>query len=183
MSTLMRSRLLLTAVLLGGLAPARAQNVGTANVTLNGSIGPGTCTVAAVNERFPTVMANTFNSNPANENSNSASWLPFHLTLTGCAGVTGATLVFGTAADAEPSRVSMFRNKATADAAPYAAIWLRPTTDCATGGTIAPAGTRNETISGATHQVPLCALYVKLAGGVVTRGTISTTFTVTITYR
>lgn len=173
-------------LLLPGLitaAPVCAQSTGTANIALTGQVQPGTCTVAAVNERFPTVMANTFNPNPASENSNSASWLPFNLTLTGCAGVTGATLVFGTAADAEPSRASMFRNKATADAAPYAAIWLRPTTDCATGGTIAPAGTRNETISGATHQVPLCALYVKLAGGVVTRGAISTLFTVTITYR
>ncbi len=179
----MRSLLLLTGLLIGGVVPVHAQGAGNVNVALNGSVAPGTCTVAPVNERFPTVTANTFNSNPANENSNSASWLPFNLTLTGCAGVTGATLVFGTATDAEPTRVSMFRNKATTGAAPYAAVWLRPGNDCAAGGTIAPASTRNETISGATHQVPLCALYVKLAGGVVTRGAISTTFTVTITYR
>ncbi|MGX9189169.1 fimbrial protein [Stenotrophomonas sp. Ker107b] len=180
---MMRIVCLLPLLMLVSVLPARAQSTGTSNVALTGRIQPGTCTVAAVNERFPTVMANTFNNNPASENSNSASWLPFNLTLTGCAGVTGATLVFGTAADAEPSRASMFRNKATADAAPYAAIWLRPTTDCATGGTIAPASTRNETISGSTHEVPLCALYVKLAGGVVTRGAISTRFTVTITYQ
>lgn len=180
----MQPLLLLTALLIGGLVPVYAQGLGNVNVALNGSIAPGTCTVADVDERFPTVKADTFNSDPASENSNPTSWLPFNLTLTDCAGVTGATMVFGTSADAEPTRVTLFRNKATVvPTAQYVAIWLRPGNDCAAGGTIAPGDTRSVTISGATHQVPLCALYVKLAGGAVKRGQIGTTFTVTITYR
>jgi type 1 fimbria pilin len=182
MSTLMRSLLLLTSVLLGGVVPARAQNVGTANVTLNGSIGPGTCTVAAVSKVMPTLGANVFNPSPTWAGGVSESHTPVDLTLSACSGVTGATFVFGTAADADATNAEFYRNKA-ANPAPNTAIRLRDTNACSTGNSVRPGASVSRAFSGASFSLPLCALYYKLPSGVVSRGGLSTTFTVTVTYR
>jgi type 1 fimbria pilin len=162
--------------------PAHAQSISTARIDLNGSIQAGTCTVAAVTRTMPPVSADVFPQVPTQTGTAAASYTDFALALTACSGVTGATFKFGDAADASTQQASVFRNKA-ANGAPYTAIWLRDSAACTAGGTIAPGGSISRNFTAATYAFPLCAQYVKVAGGLVTMGPLTTTFTVTITYR
>lgn len=160
--------------------PAHAQSA--VRVDLNGSIAAGTCTIAAVTKTMPTVPASGFPQTAASNTGIVASYTPFELSLRSCSGVTGATFVFGTTADAEPLQNDSFRNKA-ANGAAYVAIWVRETAACNSGTTIRPGGTLSRDIATATLSIPLCAQYFKMAGGLVTMGPLTTNFTITVTYR
>lgn len=154
----------------------------TVRVDLNGSIQAGTCTAAAVTKTMPAVKASAFPQTAAGKAGVAASYTPFDVALTGCSGVTGANFVFGAAADAEPQQTDSFRNKAT-NGAPFTAIWVRETAACSTGATVRPGATLSKTFATATYTLPMCAQYYKFAGGLVSMGPLTTTFTVTVTYR
>lgn len=157
------------------VAPAYAQNV-----SLNGSVSPGTCTVNSPSHTMPTVGADAFPSIAGD--GVAESYTPFVLELTACSGVKGARLTFGTAADAAPAPdATMFRNKLTTGAAPNTGIWIQQGACSASGITVAPGGVLNRTFTGA-HAESLCAQYAKVGTGEVTAGDVGSTFTVTVDY-
>jgi len=161
-------------------APAHAQS--SARVELNGHVNAGTCTVAAVTKAIAHVGANAFPQTAAGTGGITASYTNFELSLTGCSGVTGASFQMGAAADAS-TQANVFKNKAT-NGAPFTGYWIKEGTGrCATGATVAPGDAISKNFTAATYQLYLCAQYVKIAGGLVTMGPLSTNFTVTITYR
>ncbi len=179
MSTHLLSLLALVGMLACG-ADAVAQN--SARVDLNGSIDAGTCSVAAVSKTIPAVGANVFPQVAGNTGSAPASYTDFEIALTGCSGVTGATFQMGAVADAS-TQANVFRNKAT-NGAPFTGYWIKEGTGrCTAGATVAPGASITKNFTTATYQLYLCAQYVKIAGGLVTMGPLSTNFTVTITYR
>ncbi|MFG6108660.1 fimbrial protein [Stenotrophomonas nematodicola] len=154
----------------------------TVRVDLNGSIQAGTCTAAAVSKTIPAVGANVFPQVAGNTGSAPASYTDFEIALTGCSGVTGATFQMGAVADAS-TQANVFRNKAT-NGAPFTGYWIKEGTGrCTAGATVAPGASITKNFTTATYQLYLCAQYVKIAGGLVTMGPLSTNFTVTITYR
>jgi len=163
--------------------PAAAQSISTARIDLNGSVQAGTCTVAAVTKNIPAVGANVFPQSAAATGGVAASYTEFDIALTACAGVTGATFQIGVAADASTEQTNIFKNKAT-NGAPFTGYWIREGTGrCSTGATVAPGSSLSRNFTTATYNLPLCAQYHKNAGGLVTMGPLSTSFTVTITYR
>ncbi|KAB7628589.1 fimbrial protein [Stenotrophomonas rhizophila] len=166
------------AIMVSGLllAPVHAQNV-----SLTGTVRPGTCTLNNPTHTMPPVSADKF---PATAGGGVAdSYTPFSLALTACSGVKGARLTFGAAADAAPApNATIFRNKLTTGAAPNTGIWLQEGACSATGTTVAPGSTLARTFSG-THTEALCAQYTKVGTGEVTAGDISSTFTVTVDYQ
>ena len=161
--------------------PAAAQSRATANFALTGQIEAGTCAIGAVNRTMPTASASDFPNVAATAGGATPSFDTFNLALTGCSGVTGATITFGAAADAADGQADAFKNKAATNPAPYTGLLLKET-NYATGATVTPGKTLNRTFATATHNVPLCAQYYKLAGGLVTKGAISTAFTLTVTF-
>lgn len=161
--------------------PAAAQQRATANFALTGQIEAGTCTASSVAKTMPEVAANAFPQNASDSAGVPSSYTPFVLALTDCAGVIFITITMGTAADAEPTDTTVFRNKAV-DAAPFTSIRLQRGT-CSASGASRPGSTAALFLSAPDHlDVELCAQYHKLAGGLVTQGTISTDFTVTLVY-
>lgn len=162
-------------------SPAAAQQRATANFALTGQIEAGTCAIGAVSRTMPTASASDFPNVAATVGGAVPSFDTFNLALTGCSGVTGATITFGATADAATGQTEAFKNKAAANAAPNTGVLLKET-NCTTGATVTPGKTLTRTFATATHNVPLCAQYYKLAGGLVTKGAISTTFTLTVTF-
>ncbi len=161
--------------------PAAAQQRATANFALTGEIEAGTCTASSVAKTMPEVAANAFPQNASDSAGVPSSYTPFVLALTRCAGVAFVRITMGTAADAELTNTNVFRNTAV-DAAPFTSIRLQYGT-CSASGAIRPGSTSARFLSAPDHHdVELCAQYHKLAGGLVTQGTISTNFTVTLTY-
>ncbi|KAB7628585.1 MULTISPECIES: hypothetical protein [Stenotrophomonas] len=171
--------LLLLGLVLPGAALAQAG--GTASFAMGGQIEAGTCAVGSVARTLPEVTANVFPQSAEGTAGVPSSYTAFALSLTRCAGVLGAEFVMGTPADGEPTHSNLFRNKA-ADAAPFAAIWLKAGT-CASSSTITPGAPFSRDFSTPEYELLLCAQYAKYRGGLVTQGGISTDFTVTITYR
>jgi len=178
----MRIVFVLPLLVLVCVLPARAQSTGTANIALTGQVQPGTCTIGAVSMTMPTLGANAFNQSATWTGGIAESYTPLDITLTACAGVTGATFVFGAASDADTTNAEYFKNKATG-AAPHTAIRLRDTRTCSSGNSVKPGDSLSRAVTGTSLSLPLCAIYYKLPGGIVTRGGLSTHFTVTVTYR
>lgn len=161
---------------------AAAQTISTARIDLNGTVQAGTCTAAAVTRNIPVVGANVFPQSASATAGAVASYTNFDIALTACAGVTGATFQIGVAGDASPQRASVFRNKAT-NGAPFTGYWIREGAGCTSGNTVVPGASLSRNFTTATYNLPLCAQYHKNPGGLVTMGPLSTSFTVTITYR
>jgi type 1 fimbria pilin len=161
---------------------AVAQTISTARIDLNGTVQAGTCTAAAVTKNIPVVGANVFPQSASATAGAVASYTNFDIALTACAGVTGATFQIGVAGDASPQQASVFRNKAT-NGAPFTGYWIREGAGCTSGNTVVPGASLSRNFTTATYNLPLCAQYHKNAGGLVTMGPLSTSFTVTITYR
>lgn len=161
---------------------AAAQTISTARIDLNGTVQAGTCTAAAVTKNIPVVGANVFPQSASATAGAVASYTNFDIALTACAGVTGATFQIGVAGDASPQQASVFRNKAT-NGAPFTGYWIREGAGCTSGNTVVPGASLSRNFTTATYNLPLCAQYHKNAGGLVTMGPLSTSFTVTITYR
>ncbi len=158
------------------LATAHAQNV-----SLTGTVRPGTCTVNNPTHSMPVVGADKFPTTAGGGVVD--SYTPFSLELTACSGVKGARFTFGVAADAAPApNATLFRNKLTAGAAPNTGIWLQQGACSATGTTVAPGSSLTRTFTG-SHTENLCAQYTKVGTGEVTAGDISSTFTVTVDYQ
>jgi type 1 fimbria pilin len=171
-----------TAMMLTATAvPAAAQSRATANFSLTGQIEAGSCAITAVTRTMKTIPASDFPNVAATAGGAAASFDTFDLGLTGCSGVTGATITFGVAADAADGQADAFKNKAATNPAPHTGLLLKET-NCTTGATVTPGKTLTRTFATATHNVPLCAQYYKLAGGLVTKGAISTNFTLTVTF-
>jgi len=148
----------------------------TADITITGTIRAGTCSVAAIpDQTLPEVSASEF---PASGEL-IASQKTFGLALTGCSGVTGASINFtGTAAVGDAGR---FRNTA-ASPAPGVGIYLYRTTPPAAG--IAPNTATSVTFAGASYTLGLRASLWKLSAATpVTMGAVGTTITANITYR
>jgi len=161
--------------------PAAAQQRATATFALTGVIEAGTCSASSVVKTMPEVAANAFPQNASDSAGVPSSYTPFVLALTSCAGVDIVFIRMGTAADAEPTDTNVFRNTAV-DAAPFTSIRLQRGT-CSASGASRPGSNSWQFLSAPDHHdVQLCAQYHKLAGGLVTQGTISTNFTVTLTY-
>lgn len=169
------------AVLYLAANPAAAQSRATANFSLTGQIEAGTCAITAVNRTMNTVPASDFPNVAATAGGATTSFDTFNLALTGCSGVTGATITFGATGDAADGQTDAFKNKAATNPAPNTGLLLKET-NCTTGATVTPGKTLSRTFVTATHNVPLCAQYYKLAGGLVTKGAISTAFTLTVTF-
>lgn len=164
------------------LSAVDASAQSSARVDLNGSIDAGTCSVAAVTKELPVVGAGAFPQVAGAIAGSTASYTNFELSLSGCSGVTGATFQMGAVADAS-SQSNVFRNKA-ANGAPHTGYWIKEGAGrCASGTIIAPGDAISKSFTGATYGLSLCAQYAKLAGGLVSMGPLSTSFTVTITYR
>lgn len=171
------SKCFFQALLLAAAASGASQASAQTSITLNGTVRAGTCAVANVDKTMPEVGADEF---PASGGV-AGSITPFELEFTGCSGVTGAALTFGTAADADSSNPNTFRNTAP-NPAPHTSLWLRQGATCTSGNTITPGVAIPISISGASHTFNGCAWYARLLTGPVTSGGIGTSFIVSIVY-
>lgn len=149
-------------------------------ISIGGTIRPGTCNIATgdINKNVQ-IDPIEFSDLPASGEL-VASRTNFDLSLSGCAGVTRATVAFtGNAATPDSS---VFANSLTgADAATGVAIRLNDRN----GGThtqIPPGGTKAIDINGATGQYTLSASVSSLSGVTRKAGDISTSITATITF-
>lgn len=170
--------LCLSSLLLVTGCPAMAAD--SASIHINGRVIAGTCTTAGdASVVIPDIQGGRY---PAGRISASAK--AFTMVLSGCAGVTQATLSFGSANDAHIQQKDTFRNQAAKDAVGGVSLWLQYEKCAAERNTIAPGSTRIHAVNGASLSVPLCVTYWKIDGEQfpLAPGNVAAAIKVNITY-
>jgi type 1 fimbria pilin len=181
--------LTLVAALLG-LGTAHAVSAQSqAQISISGTVLPGTCDVRDINETLPTVAASDFPA-PGTAGANMfASQKSIQLQLRNCLGVTGADITFGTSADGDAVNSGIFRNIETG---PHAAagFGLRFYHNSGCTGTTGGSGP-GKTLTFDTNNandvdVDLCVVYhtYPAASGIpVKAGSFASQFVAIIAYR
>jgi type 1 fimbria pilin len=175
------------AALLGLAHSAFAQS--QAQISIRGTVLPGTCDVQNIDRTLTTVAASDFPAPAAQGMNMPQSQLPLQLLLRNCLGVTGASITFGTNADGDAVNPGIFRNiESGQDASAGFGLRFYHNSDCT--GSTTPSGPGKTLTLDTNNQnevdVDLCVVYhtYPAASGIpVKAGSFASQFVATISYR